>query len=450
MTIQKMKIKRSGARRLALLRVFQGEGARGNLLLLMAGLTLINLVFYGIYFVKLLAPAQASFFYDPLESYAGIFGDFFNPVHYVYHLNPLEHQWSNAPPFLHFFCYIASLPMRLFTGEQGGIAMALTPAGLVGFGLLAVAMVAALAMVVNFLTRPLLNRRERCWLCLTTAVSYPVFFSIAGGNLALLAAVCIGLFLMAYEKAHYMQAAVWLGIASALKLYPALLGVLFLCDKRWREALACAATGVGLTWLSLAVFREGVVANLLDFLQKAESYNVYGNLDLRRIMMNNNALLMLTGIPFYITSGGAATLEEMALHNEVPRAILTALLALSIGSCFWLRRRQDRVLLLSLWMVAYPYNSEPYNLTLVIVPLVYWLCRETKKNTPMIVMGVLLLMCKTHFAIYATNVRHITLQSALNPLLILGMLLWLYCLRREEAGQLLKSAWARMAGRRGE
>lgn len=407
-----------------------GKGKRRNLLLLLVGLAVINAVFYGLYLVKALNPS--AFFYDPLEGYAGFLYDFFNPIRYTYHLNPMEYQWSNSPPFLHFFCYLASLPLRLFTPEQGGARMAFSVAGMVGFGLLAAAMLSAIIVTIRQLTRPALRRGERGLLCAMAVLSYPVFFALSCGNLSLLVAALIALFLLAFRQGKFCVAAILLGVAAAFKLYPALLGLLFLCDKRWKEALLCAATFFGLTLLSLVMFQGGVAANLQDWLAKTSEYSRFGNLDLRRIMMDNNSLFMLWDIPHFIAAEGAVSLEGMAEHNVSFGYVLTALLALSCLSCFALRRRRDRVLLLSLWMIGYPYNSAPYNLALLLVPLVYWAQGEEKQNAPMIVMGVLLLMCKTRFALYATNVRHITVQSAMNPLLISAMILWLFWLRRKE------------------
>ena len=416
------------------------KGTRGNLLLLLAGLTLINVLFYGIYAVKLLFPAV--FFYHPLEGFSGLFCDFYNPVRYAYYLRPIDNVWSNAPPFLHFFCYLVSLVLRLFTPEKGGLAMAYTPAGQIGFALLALGMLVGISWGIARFAKPHLQCAERCWLCAMTVASYPFFFGLASGNMVLLVSTLIVLFLLCYEQKRYTWAAIWLGIAAALKLYPALLGVLFLYDKRWKEGLLCAAVGIGLTLVSLAAFQGGIIPNLLDFLEKTESYHLYGNLDLRRIMMNNNSLLMLWDIPIYMARGSLISLEEMAAHNAAMSAVLAGLLALSVASCFFLRRKQDMALLMCLWMVGYPYNSEPYNLTIIAVALVYWACREKTRRIPMMAMGVLLLMCKTRTAFYATNVRHITMQSVLNPALILGMILYLYALRHKEIFEDMKKAAA--------
>lgn len=229
------------------------------------------------------------------------------------------------------------------------------------------------------------------------------------------------------------MAAVLLGVAAAFKLYPALLGVFFLADKRWKEAFLCAGTGIVLTCLSLSLFQGGFIVNLQDWLAKTAAYNQYGNLDLRRIMMNNNALVMLWDIPYYIASGGRVTLEEMAVYNRQAQPVVLVLMGLCCLICLIFRRQEDKALLLCLWMVGYPYNSSPYNLVVLVAPLIYWAALgEGKGAVAMLGMGAALVMCKTRFALFATTVRHITLQSMLNPLLIAGMILLLLWMRRHE------------------
>ena len=405
---------------------------RKNLLLFMKCLLLSNLVLYGLFAVQALFSAVRPFYYNPLEGYAGFLYDFYNPMKYAYHLDLMEHMWSNAPPFLHFFCYLVSLVLRLFVPFTGGGQMSWSVPGQICFALLAAGMLSAIFGAVWRYTKPFLRGWERSVLCAALLSGYPFFFALACGNLVLLAAALMVLFLVVYESGRSFLAAVLLGAAAALKLYPALLGILFLCDKRWKEAFVCAATGIGLTLLPLFLFEGGFTANLQDWLQKAAQYNEFGNLNLRRTMMDSNSFLMLWDIPKYIASGAAVTLEEMAAHNMIAKQALTAMVGMTCLSCFLLRRRHDRALLMCLWMVCYPYNSGPYNLVLLAVGLVWWIIQEKDKATAMIILGAAALMCKTRFALYATTVRHITLQSALNPLLMLSMMALLFWMRRDE------------------
>lgn len=430
---------------------FHGQPAnlqvRRNLLWLLAGLLCIDGALYGLYALQALLADVFPFYYNPLEGYAGFLYDFYNPMLYTYHLNPMAHLWSNSPPFLHLLCFLLTLPLRLFTQAEGGAAVSWSLPGQVLFLLLAGGMLLALGRGLWQAIRPFLRPVEGVLLGVALFASYPFFFALACGNLVLLVAALCGLFMVAYQRKRYGWAALCLGLAAALKLYPALLGLLFLKDKRWREALLCASVGLGLTALSLALFQGGFLANLQDFLQKTSDYNQYGNQNLRRILMDSNSLKMLWDIPYYISKGAAVTLEEMAAHNLPATGVLTALLALSCLACFALPTHQDRVLLLSLWMVGYPYNSGPYNLVLVALPLVWWVCSQPKGALPMVVLGVLLMMCKTRFALYATTVRHITLQALLNPLLLAAMMGWLLYLRREALGAAVRKAASFLAYR---
>lgn len=119
--------------------------ARHRLLLLCALLTVSNFVLYGLYVLRALLEPVFSFYYDPLEGYAGFLYDFFLPVHYAYHLDVLAHQWSNSPPFLHLFCYVVSLLLRTVTPLQGGQELAHSMVGQITFGMLALGMLLCVA-----------------------------------------------------------------------------------------------------------------------------------------------------------------------------------------------------------------------------------------------------------------------------------------------------------------
>lgn len=76
--------------------------------------------------------------------------------------------------------------------------------------------------------------------------SYPVIYAIERGNNILIAMLFSLLFLMFYNsedrRARYVSY-VFLALAAGFKIYPLMLGLLILREKRYKEAVACALIG---------------------------------------------------------------------------------------------------------------------------------------------------------------------------------------------------------------
>ncbi len=91
-------------------------------------------------------------------------------------------------------------------------------------------------------------------IALVFALSFPLHRNLLFGQfylllLALLTAAC-----WAYLRKYYVLAGVLVAIATACKIFPALLFVFFLQRRSWRALLAGVVTGLAALTISLAVF----------------------------------------------------------------------------------------------------------------------------------------------------------------------------------------------------
>lgn len=90
--------------------------------------------------------------------------------------------------------------------------------------------------------------------------SYPFWLAIERGNMSQLVLILL-MYAMAFmdsgKKAEKEAALLFIAFAAGLKLYPAIMGVLYLAEKRYREAVRLVAYGVVLFFLPF-VFFQGV------------------------------------------------------------------------------------------------------------------------------------------------------------------------------------------------
>lgn len=108
-----------------------------------------------------------------------------------------------------------------------------------------------------------LNRKNGLtnWSFVLLLFSSIFIFSIERGNLIILSAACINYFFAYHEdadKKKVLFALFSLVIATILKIYPAIFGLLLLKEKRYKDILFCIAIGIPLVFLPYLAFQGGL------------------------------------------------------------------------------------------------------------------------------------------------------------------------------------------------
>lgn len=111
--------------------------------------------------------------------------------------------------------------------------------------LLALVLFSAISLVLFALAlgREGYSSRKGTALTFLMLVSFPVIFMVERGNIVVLALAALVIFAQNYQSecpARREVALLALAVAAALKLYPALFGLIMLADKRYRDALRAA------------------------------------------------------------------------------------------------------------------------------------------------------------------------------------------------------------------
>ena len=105
------------------------------------------------------------------------------------------------------------------------------------------------------------NTAEVCIFSILIGLSYPMLHCIERGNVTVLCAIFIIIFLYNYrsENVRYRHIAfISLSIAAGIKIYPAILGILLIKEKRIKDTANCLAYGVIINLLPSIFFNTGL------------------------------------------------------------------------------------------------------------------------------------------------------------------------------------------------
>ncbi len=140
----------------------------------------------------------------------------------------------------------------------------------------------SLVSIIPFimLTHQALKKKDefKILFVLALCLSGPFMFAIFRSNILLIAFNFALLFYISYdsEKKWVKELGlISLGISFALKLYPAVLGVILLKDKRWKDTVRCALYGLLLLFLPMLFFEKGFL-EIINLLKGAENFTESG------------------------------------------------------------------------------------------------------------------------------------------------------------------------------
>jgi hypothetical protein len=168
--------------------------------------------------------------------------------------------------------------------------------------------------------------------------SYPVIYAIERGNNILIAMLFSLLFLILYNsenrRIRYLSY-VFLSLAAGFKIYPLILGLLILREKRYKEAIVCALIGTALLLLPF-ILTDGnlfiLIENIFSY-SKDETPFGFINIDqFIRVMLNQFLMVRTIDIIIYLVYAAmyAFVLYIVLINRDIPRWKIIALLCCAI------------------------------------------------------------------------------------------------------------------------
>ena len=308
---------------------------------------------------------SSAFFHDKTDTYM----DFYNCLYYAQDVFE-KGTPSIYPPLAHviFYTVYRMIPPEL--AHEGAHAVRSSQLGMTFMILLSQVVCAVLCALVFTISKG--DFGTRSILALALALSAPWTFLLERGNLVALTWVFMSLYLLWYDsESRFCKelGLICLAIAAGLKIYPAILGIMLLRDRRWKDALRGIIYGIAAFVVPMLFTPAGIhyLSNmLLQYGETSQNLTEAGF----STKVNFENVLRLT----------AAFFGKYGQNVGVATATLTwILIALGIFAFFFAKRKWQSMVLLLIPMYSIPSFSSRYVIVYLIVPLLLFLEENEKR-----------------------------------------------------------------------
>ena len=203
-------------------------------------------------------------------------------------------------------------------------------------------------------------------------LSYPVLIALDRGNFELLVFVLLLAFVFLFGRKRYWASALCLSLAIAMKLYPAILLVLFVPERKYREMAATIASAAAITLVSLLCFKGGLGPNLTFLLHggNLQSNQLFAQFTSLASPMVQRGVSLLTFIKILsIETGVLRGLDDGRFLScyFASAGVIGLLVVLYV--VFVEKEAWKRTALLIFAMLLLPHISADYKLLHVYLPL---------------------------------------------------------------------------------
>lgn len=202
-----------------------------------------------------------------------------------------------------------------------------------------------------------------------TFISYPVLFALDRGNIEIILYIFLALFFYFYSKDKPIWYIIFLSAAICMKLYPAVLLILLLSDKKYKETIYIVIFSLGITlasyeFLSIA-FNENVFNTISAHLEVLNSFN-YRCFYHSNGLDHNHTLWVLLEI-----ISGLVNLSQLSIIYLL--FVIILFLYISYYVVFIENIKWKKVALLILTMLLFPYTSFDYTLIHIYFPMILFI-----------------------------------------------------------------------------
>lgn len=309
--------------------------------------------------------------------------DFFNHITYARYPAETYYETHHAcfPALAYIFYYAISkiLPMEAtikFNSEMT------SPYAMLVY----VFYVILLCCLLVYLVKKMLPQKGKAVTVFTVLLLLSNFFisTIERGNSVFIVLLLLmgAMILRDSEKPWQREVAlILIAVAAGFKVYPAIFGLLYLVEKRYKEAVRLVLYGVVLFFLPFAFF--GGVEGLMQFLKNQGVVQELEEISLQSVRASvRYASEKLTGVP-----NGFVTLEKWL---PIAFGAVNLLGILSKKTQLW-----EKVFLLSAIMVFVPSWSGSYTPIYFAIPMILFFsqCQKNDKFTPSKPYSIVITVC---------------------------------------------------------
>lgn len=293
------------------------------------------------------------------------FMDFFNSIQYG--SNPYDYGVI-YPPLINalyaFWGHFIPLEIRC----SGTFAIRNSNVGMMVFFIYNIVQLMILSAGIKSILN--LSKIENFYYTLIILCSQPVLWCLQRGNSVLLSVVSLFLFVILYDsdsKTHQRIAYIMLGISAAIKIYPAIYGILYIRKSDWKQTAKCILYGVLCFFLPFLFF-EGGFSNVPKLISNI--INCSNEFGLNRYGVKHNLKNLYNIINTWL---GTDLNYMFTVLTVVIVFISIAIILASKNLEIW-----KIYTLLSALIILIPSFSYTYNLTYMLIPLVAFLGNKNK------------------------------------------------------------------------
>lgn len=221
------------------------------------------------------------------------------------------------------------------------------------------------------------------FLCLGLLCAAPLLFTVERGNVLLFCILLSFVFLLYYDSESRVArevALIALALSAAIKIYPAVFGLLLFRNRRKPEIIRCVIYGVVLFFVPFLFF--GGVAGFTDFVHSVTAF-APGDTAARDNLINFgnqcSNLLVYFGFPAYLGAGNVRMIQIPGVLFLCAVALLT-------------KERKKAVLACTMLLVLTPNYGGYYLMSFYLAPLFFFLL-EKKQSAWDVLYLIFLSVC---------------------------------------------------------
>lgn len=250
-------------------------------------------------------------------------------------------------------------------------------------------------------------------MALAVCIAGPTLYTMERGNLILIAISMMVIYTATYtseDKKLRHLGYICLAVAAAIKGYPAILGLLLIYRKQWKEAAFLVLYGAAFAFIPFFMLYNGF-SNISRWLE-----NVGLNTEKYEFMSGDKI-----GYRFFLANNSDLVLDQMKEIRDTVNLIIVIVAILAMLGAFFVKKEWVRYLLLLSIILIFPANNW-YYVVMYLIPFAVLLVNE-EKNDPFVIAAIALtavmltpfrlsgdsFFCETDNVIYIINIAVIFL-----------------------------------------
>lgn len=267
------------------------------------------------------------------------------------------------------------------------------------------------------------------WLVLgfaTLSLSAPAYQALLQNQPQIATLFLVVLAFERYRAGRFIMAGVVLAVATALKLSPLFLALIFVLDRNWRSTAAFALTGAALGLLSLSLAGWELHARFLSLLSKIDSLTILEKTNYAPELLLYQLSSLATGIDNTGWNMGQTVTapEPLWLSTLMGAAMLAALAALILMRPRLVPGTAAPVLLLGISLATALFGpiswAHYFLMPLLLLPTVFHLF--SPRSAWKIIIAVLALQSLPAYTIYANLSAPLYVTTLMGVLTYVGLL----------------------------